>query len=414
MTGVLRQRRREAQAGITLVELLVVILLIAVLAGIGWAGMLGAKRGTGLVGGTQLVEDLVRQARHTAISSGAPVTLLVRADERDVVGVSQIAVFAERFERHFDAARTPRTHADPDPPVPGIAGYGWVLDYPGFAPDAGGSVDVLARPLERGRRLMRRPGDGFHVSCWVRPPPVAGPNAPPPEVTFLPLVIVGTDDDPNADSGFVALGMDRSEVVAQVESAGTVAFSHWAPVAWLWNGTDRTELRGVREGSVLHDSVPGREVLGPIVGDRWIELGVLYDGHDLVLYRDGVEIAHTGKPPAGATGFPPPPGVVAVPPGIDGFRVFMGRAGGERGFGMIDEVRVHRLGADRPARLPAGVRPDRDYRIVVSEGHLALHDGGGTRLGGALVLRSEATAAHAQITIGAAGTVSSRIVEPAP
>src|SRR5258708_7202903 len=101
-------RARPPAAGhsaFTLVEMMVVILIISILLALGIGAIMRKKATNRLLATEQLIADFVRQARHTARSSGAPVVLKIApVDANDptlgwtVSGVSRQCIWSESWD----------------------------------------------------------------------------------------------------------------------------------------------------------------------------------------------------------------------------------------------------------------------------------------------------------------------------
>lgn len=422
------------RAGFTLLELLTVMGIFAVVAGIAWAGIIGARRTAGLTGAAQMISGFTRQAHSTALSSGAPVQVLIDGEARTVSGVSQTPLIWDAFE---------------DRGSPGFAGRGLVFNHRSpsvFPSDGDGSGDGAAiwtdsadaatveaqwfKSFPPNQILVRDPSDGFYISCWVKPPPVRG--ASPGQV--LPLILIGRDSldatgiapDPDVASpddqlAYVGLTLQYELLEVQSSDGGLVQVPHWLPVAWITTDTFSANpdayhmLYGVYipDGTVadvaFHPSVIGSlapsgiahepinqapiyPVARPILGDNWVQLGLLFDGQRMSIFQGDVEVTRKDEGDIG----PLSPALIdeirggrklVSPPlplvdDVTDLRCYLGRGTWRTGpqsgetilaEGMIDELRVVRIGTDRPQRLPAGVTCDNDYRILSSDGSLSVY-----------------------------------------
>lgn len=385
-------RTERARHGFTLLELLVVLAIMALIAGVAWAGILGARHAAGLTGASQLIAGFVRQARSTALSSGAPVQVLIDPDRRTVSGVSQTPLIWEAFEGGSS---------------PGFAGAGWVFEHPDIAAFPANGSTILSFPPNQA--LVRTPEDGFFISCWVRPPPAQSASAG----EILPLVVIGHDDHgtdeilpaggPSADFAYVGLILQLEELEVQISASQTITVPHWLPVSWLRTDTAPTAVAsqaGVRlpGGTVaehaFHPSVipAGQEstpasdavdpifpVARPIVGERWIQLGLMYDGERLSTFVDGIEITRDGDGVVGPLSDALLGQIRGDPAKV---RCYLGQ-GSDVGTpitarGQIDELRVMRIGTDRPQVLPSGVEiqgpSPKHYRILCADSSVVLFE----------------------------------------
>lgn len=416
-------RTEPHRSGFTLLELLVVLGIFALIAGVAWAGLIGARRTAGLTGAAQMISGFARQAHATALSSGAPVQVLIDADRLTVSGVSQTPLIWDAFEGVS--------------PSPGFAGAGLVLNHPSpgvFPSDADGDGNGIAdwgtaadrsnvearwfRNLPTNQALVRNPSDGFYLSCWIKPPPAkdAGAGA------IIPLVLIGREGagetgiapnpnigSPDAEIAYVGLTLELELLEVQINQSTAVTVPHWVPVAWIQTDTYGADpdayLRmvgvhipdGTVDALAFHPSVipawasgsdqardvaaPIYPVAQPIVGDGWVQLGLLYDGERLAIYNGEVEVTRKDEGVVGPLSdallaeIRDDPNDVRCYLGRGTFRVSdAGMNSGDviLGQGMIDELRVVRIGTDRPQRLPAGITLDQHYRILSADGSVSL------------------------------------------
>src|ERR1043165_983999 len=97
--------------------MLVVLAIFAALMAL-TVGAISTKGSDKLLATEQLVADLVRQARHTARTSGTPVVVLVDKAARRIQGVSQVPVWSEDLDGGGIAG-----------PIPaGFTGTGYQID----------------------------------------------------------------------------------------------------------------------------------------------------------------------------------------------------------------------------------------------------------------------------------------------
>lgn len=428
---------RRSREGFTLIEMLTVLLVVGAMMAITIGVILNSQSATGLRGAEATIASLVRQARHTALSTGAPVQLRFNKDQNSVTGVTQQVVLADNFERNFDpSTRQPTTKRDiaNDPkPMPGLAGYGCNAWHDSNE----GNLTQNLRELrgDTNVRLMRKVGDGFYLSCWVRPPLArnAGSNyrceyyhlPSDPQSNhgdrgktrgYLPLLLIG---DANPLTAFAGLTLELRELVVQVGPNGPVVTHHWVPVGWAGgNSSDSNIIEYYPEADttrgnsgrnrLAHVTSTNRNAINPIGGERWIQLGLLYDGENVKLYVDDAE----------AEAKPLSLGVHDLAPNCHvGYAEHAG--GLKAGPALIDSVRVLRLGSDNPIKLPANVLLETDYRVTIDAGQttLAKKDGAGVwRSGDTIEVRDRASAhtgkpakEWAKIFISGIGSVSSEM-----
>lgn len=339
----------QLRVGFTLVEMLVVIGIIATIAAIGIGSTIGLGNRATAEGVEQVVSGLVRQARTTALATGAPVELRVEADSARITGVTQLPLYTESFDGLPGGLSGS---------MPGIGGNGWMVGLPDSASTPGSLVGDGSNGLIDAIDLAspRIPdNDGVYLSIWVRPlTPTSSPG------NWNPLIYLGDSDDPT--TALLGLALELESRVVQEEDGPTAELQHWVPVGFV-DGLSGTLLSGAIEDGTLHPSSSDADVADIIVGDRWIELGLLYDGTEAVLYRDGEEVARA----TATVDLDPLP------------QLWIAREAGTPGTGVVDNVRVYHLAAANPPPLPNNVVPAGDYRIVV-DGSTVRVDGtsGGT------------------------------------
>ncbi len=364
--------------GFTLIELLVVIGIIMIFMGISIGAILHTPRVNALVGTEHMVADVVRQARHAARSSGTPVTIEISQTDRSVLGVSQLMLWNETFE---ETAIPPQFSV-----LIGRSGKGLTsLTGPP-------KTSLAPIPLDRSKRLARRTArgrtEGFYISCSVKPGPAS-------DKAIVPLILVGSDDEDQCTCGLVLQGLrrkiqhvDHVPVLPTTPAPYEPTFDCWEILGWVnsessgkkWvssindvaaGGEVETLSGTVRDTPALFD---GPDIAAPMNGDSWDEVGMLYDGERLELYRNGVLVGakpFEGGYLRGATvatddsvhlGHGKFPTSLSLLPVADQ-EVELG--------GIIDDARLYRLAIDRAGTLPAGVTPQASYRITVHpDGHV--------------------------------------------
>ncbi len=389
--------RIPARDAFTLLELLIVIGILTTLMGLTVGAWLATSGGNALVGAEHLVVDTLRQARHTARTSGGPVVLVFDKDARQVRGVSRIPLWQEGFEGFdpTDTRITPggRTGAALAP------GAGWSSEW--SDPALGRPIDPLPR-LNRLERPNRR--DGWILSAAVRPPrPRVGENR------VLPVVAVvesGSTALEQSAAGLLLVTYDHLVQVGDPGRTADVRSATWQVVGWRTDPAGgRTILTSHGVASQVGSATSSAAVdpAGPIGGDRWLELAVVWDGTSLGLLRNGRTLAVTSRSEPATLPDPFTPAVItgrldiamtgqpADPRVADGL--------------LIDDVALWRLGADQAAPLPRGIDLASTVRVVARpDGSVA----GATTI----VLRESTGGRSAAITIDGAGRVTSLVTVP--
>jgi len=409
----------------TLLELLVVLLVIATIAGLAIGSMLRMPTANRLLGTEHLVADMIRQARHTARSSGGPVLVLISRLGRDnsdagspkptISGVSRICVVSETFEaisssggaineadRKAQAERLAVSGRSADFTqggsvtetfrMPGHAGLGWLLA------DTQGRSEGLIRPLpiepdgtqatlDIRNPLMRRQGDGFYLQAAIKPPTVGASGA------TVHVIKVGEND---SQAAFTGIELNRKTVAVQTsqfdagEPAVSITQSYWTVDGWL--GSDTVSSENTTTPTITLPSGQ-RDSPAPISGDEWLTVGLLFDGRNLVLYRNGNEVDRK---------------VIGARTPVLGLNVFLGREDGVNGRGVIDSAAVYRLGVDQVGSLPAGIVPKQDYRITCQpDGRVEVEGGNQLEFDQAGINAQQVR--RATITVASDGRVTSRI-----
>ncbi len=390
-----RVRGRSQAAAFTLIEMLVVILIISILLALGIGSIMRQKTTNRVLAAEQLIADFIRQARHTARSSGAPVVIKIApADASDpsgrwtVSGVSRQCIWSESWDDNRTIGPTITL---------GLNGYGRT------AIDGGSSeTHVLAKgeQLVRGKRQ-----DGFYLACAVKPlmehalAPTA-PNALLP-LNPIPVMVIGEAGNDQITSSLAGMMLFPIERKLQPPPSGVEQpYLHcYELLGWVspYDPSSSTppneapnEVSSIdpmsapqihndprnplnttpilRDTAPLHPtfSAPDLDVAGPIGVDRWEEVALLFDGEELSLYRNGQRVG--SRPYTGPAN--------GLPAGKD--TIFIGQAtppGGSAIYGgpnaVYDDARLYRLGSDQLGQLPPGVvagttaNPAATYRITV-------------------------------------------------
>jgi Tfp pilus assembly protein FimT len=386
-----------ARGAFTLLEMLIVLVIIMVMMGL-VIGALGRGRNQSrLLASEAMIADLIREARHTAASSGSPVEITVAPVVADdptqgwqIAGVSRIAVWSETFD-----GQAALSNSDPTRTV-GLTGYGRTA----ITQQAPYTATLSpAQQLVRGGH-----GDGFYLACAVRCAPITLANPQP-----IPLLIIasGTPDIASSLAGMLLQPVHRTLQPFYPASSGpggggggggastSPQLVTYECMGWVHpcNPSVSPPTNSVssiltpadpaigwnpqRDEQLLHPSGSDHDIAGPIAGGTWEEFGLLYDGQRLSLYRNGVRIAEAAVPdaelPAGA-------GTIYLGQGIV-------TGVGDNGTGsgsmptityssdqaIFDDLRLYRLGTDQLGHLPAGVVVQQPFQLVAQpDGRLEL------------------------------------------
>jgi prepilin-type N-terminal cleavage/methylation domain-containing protein len=338
--------------GFTLAELMTVIAMIAILSTLVIGTLFRSRTTNRLLAAEHAVADAVRQARHSARSTGSPVELRLSPVRSvaggpvtggRITGVTRVCLYSNSFDR----------------------GHGPTDDGYGFGMSGTGRVVSGKMPWvpneEAERDATVRPRDGLYLACAVRPPLAAHPKSP----LVIPLILWGKGDDVATSAVGVMLvrsdanlGNDPAKGVKRITvqklQGGSVKMLCWEVVGWVAGKEGIVEISSfdhvpediARDQPTLPTGV--KDLAGPIGGDRWDEFGLLYDGDQLVLYRNGRRIAQRrdGVPDrlVGADK------IIVGQALVDGNVVYANQS-------PIDDVRLFKLGTEAVGDLPQGVRP---------------------------------------------------------
>ena len=344
--------------GFTLVELLVVLLIIGLLMSLTVGSFFSSRTVNKLLASEQVLSDAIRQARHTARSTGAPALLKLSPTRRPdgsllggvITGVSRVWVWSEFFD------------------------HGQALDAQGFTVGMSGTGRLVNQdapwvPPELDRALRFRAGDGAYAAVAVRPPLAGRIDGEVPKQ--IPLILVGSDNSAAGSSFGVMLV--RSDAVdprkAAIQSAGgrRAKMMCWEILGWvrLPNDPEPVFISSFehlpRDMARDQAKLPSgnQDIADPIGGDRWEEIGLLITNDQATLYRNGRRVAElrAGQVLDGRT--------VELPKQLlAGDQIWVGQAQLDNGMTYakcpLDDARVYKLGASEFGNLPQGVYPMAD------------------------------------------------------
>jgi prepilin-type N-terminal cleavage/methylation domain-containing protein len=380
------QRIATRRTGFTLVEMLAVILIIGLLMTLVVGAFFRSRTVNKLLAAEQVIGDAIRQARHTARSTGAPVLLKISPTKRpdgslgggSISGVSRVWVWSE----FFDHGQSPNAQGL----TVGMSGNACLVNQgsPWIPPD-------LDRPLRF------RAGDGAYIAVAVRPPLAGRTTEEVPKQ--IPLILVGGPDGSASGSSFGVMlvrsdAVDPRKITTQTNKGKRVKMIGWEILGWVSLGAATEPLYIssfehlpndlVRDEATYKNGV--RDIADPLGGDRWEELGMLVTVDQVTLYRNGRRIAElrTGQIIDGNS--------VALPKILaSADQIWVGQAQLPTGMSYakcpIDDVRVYKLGTSEFGALPQGVYPMADPSLpstTAVEYRLLAHPEGRVELSSAI------------------------------
>lgn len=436
-------RSGRLRLAFTLAEMMTVIAIIAIISTLVVGSIFTLRTSNRLLAAEHAVADAIRQARHSARSTGSPVALRLSPVRSvpdgpvtggRITGVTRVCLYSNSFDRG---------HGPTDP------GYGFGMSGTGRMV---GPAAPWVPNEEAERDATLRPRDGLHLACAVRPPLAAHANSP----KIVPLILWGKSDEVATSAiGIMLVRSDANlgndpakgpkRITVQKLREGSVKMMCWEVVGWAAGKDGIVEISSfdhvpediARDQPELPTGV--KDIAGPIGGDRWEEFGLLYDGDQLVLYRNGRRIAQrrTDVPERLVHA----DRIIVGQAMVDGALVYAQRS-------PIDDVRLFKLGSETVGALPQGVRllPDPslpqdlavEYRVLAHpDGRVELSAAygadpttatavglntaaespvGGIFLGGDFT-RKQANGPggrSAQLTVASDGRVASRLIMAAP
>jgi hypothetical protein len=389
-----------------------------------WIGLANPSSVTAL---DNFMRGVVLQARHASLSSRMPVTIRFDAAAGTVGSHQQILLWQEAYDWPDSPTVSANTDGggDPEPVFDfGATGFGFRF-LPGTDPS-------YLPPEELQEPLIRRQGDGFYLSCSVRLPPLPPPGSPPGNALQIPLLMLqrgGGSDRVDLDRCIAGLEVWALPQFAYEPTAVNVTGPTddntalrgwvWMPVGWVaetgrpvspmptklippvewseWNAQAYGEDNFVRgwydtydvqklRGTALHGKQQGLHTIRP---DHWHDLALLYDGVEMSLFLDGVQVDSLPAP-----GHPPPNNVAEQVFALRGELIDDQDNDRPKVAVAIDDAQVVRVGSIAPQRIPNGFLPvqtagnpdspaaiqalldnPQDYRLSVRSGAVSLTAG---------------------------------------
>jgi prepilin-type N-terminal cleavage/methylation domain-containing protein len=343
-------RCASAQRGFSLVELLVVIGIIATMLTLVLGGFFRSRDGNRLLAAEHVLADAIRQARHTARSTGAPVEVRLTPafSGSEVVGarlagVTRTVLWSETFDKVRDLGDDGVIDAGDEAAVPPVTdgGNGVVIGRSGNGRVASQNHPIV-HELTRGERLVRSGRtDGFHLACSVLPPRTITAGA------LLPLVMVGEA------GGMVEQAQCVLYLRGYIPPPNEGQVPVWELLGAVWDGSGNEISISSHAHQITRLPNPtlpsgAPDLAHPITGGQWIDVGLLYDGRRMLLYRDSERIAElrTGVPSSlKAEGDVIHVGMTHLPAQMDPLY----------SPAPLDDVRLHRLGSAGASDLPGNV-----------------------------------------------------------
>jgi len=408
------------QAGFTLIEMLVVIGIMLLLMGLS-IGAMNSRKTDKLLASEQLIADLVRQGRHTARTSGAPVILRLDRTERTIAGV----IRTPSWGTTFDGAPAATESADPDeiPPsngnVDGYAGKGLLI---------GSTSDPITanNKVSKRNRIGLPSTVGFYLSCAVRPPIDMGRRLPLLSISadgtlenslcgmwLVPVNPLTQDysalpQDPNNPAG-----SSPSFSVQQLELQGWLDDGNPDPIVVsnlsrltrpvdLDDETSESHLATVIPGTTLNP-LDGWDFAQPITGGKWLQVGLLYDGRQLILFLNGRRVGTTTIS-------------TTIQSSTDEY-IWVGsiESGGTDMIALntvFDNIRVERLARSKVTTLPPGVALANDTTILcLPDGRIEVNGSAGNNQ---ITVSDTSSQRKSVITVTADGSVTSKITDGTP
>jgi hypothetical protein len=257
------------------------------------SGLFTTRDTNRLLAAEQMLAGAIRQARHTARSSGSPVELRLTPtlSGSEVIGaklggVSRVCLWSETFDKERDTDDDGVIDVLEQLPEPGVVvGRSGNGRQPNIA---GVNFPILPHELTRGSTLVRGSRtDGFYLACSVFLP--TQPSGK------IPLLLIGDNDDPRTCQ--CQLAVKESSVIIQGTAPDPIAKVRvWDLVGVIHDDSGEVAVHSTLDAVVSRMKVEkfssgDNDIPHPILGGRWIDVGLLYDGQRMILYCDGERIA---------------------------------------------------------------------------------------------------------------------------
>jgi hypothetical protein len=331
-----------------------------------------------LTASEHLLAGAIRQARHTARSSGMPVALRLESTmvNNERVGITmsgqfRVPIWTETFDGEGKVIESP---LEPDEAgkigeqekerraknaglVVGRSGNG---KKPGNYPYNGNQYGEITYSFQRGQSFNRKSDststDGFFMSCSVRPnAPVFPDNYTDKTISIgVPLMIIGMAPNFENAQAVLELRCRLNNPKVPLEPGEKPLPAVWEVFGQVFAHNDRSQCSVSSKynwQSLLHAAVESSstntdDIPFIVEPDRWIELGLLYDGKRLYLYANGRPIAVQYN---------------IVPKKLaDGTRCYVGQYTHQDGTVAytnlpFDDIRISKLGQNDAMAFPDGV-----------------------------------------------------------
>jgi len=319
--------RRAARQGFSLIELLVVLGILVLLSTIGVAAFISSGKVNRLVATEQLISAQVRQARYTARATGQAVLIYIDKDANTISGVSRIPMWQGSCEAPYMAPPAAVSVATADDQAPfdlvtnlardkylaanGRTGTGFSRTSLATSSDIAAVTlfdPANANGVDRNRQLTRsssKPSEGFALSCAVRPPRLMKTTE------TQPLLVIGPDTEGDTTKSYAGIILKASRLamyngstpppVVPAPPNGLLALSTsevnpdrlcWDRLGWVMpEGATSPVIVSSISDAITTGSADQKFLADGDDGGRWEEIGLIYTGTSLELYRDGIQVA---------------------------------------------------------------------------------------------------------------------------